>query len=126
MCCNRRCAADDSPRGPMTEIKKLLHADTGAETYSYEIEETAGHLTVVQLARAAGGRWKYEVTARRIDPAPGDAQGTADVRAEGGDFATPDEAIIAARGHARDLLAGRNAALGGAAEGPREKGGQGG
>ena len=98
----------------MTEVKKLLHADTGAETYSYEIEETAEHLTVVQLARAAGGGWKYEVTARRIDLTPGDVQGTADMRAEGGDFATPDEAIAAARAHARDLLAGRDAAPGGA------------
>ena len=90
----------------MTEVKKLLHADTGAETYSYEIEETAEHLTVVQLTRADGGRWKYEVTARRIGLAPAEAQGTADVRGEGSDFATPDEAIVAARGHARDLLAG--------------------
>lgn len=95
----------------MTEVKKLLHADTGAETYSYEIEETAEHLTVVQLSRADGGKWKYEVTARHIAPAPApaDAQGTADMRGEGSDFATPDEAIVAARGHARDLLAGWNA-----------------
>ena len=100
----------------MTEVKKLLHADTGAETYSYEIEETAEHLTVVQLARAAGGGWKYEVTARRIGLAPGDAQSTADMRAEGGDFATVDEAIAAARDHARDLLAGRHVAPGGAGE----------
>ena len=90
----------------MTEVKKLLHADTGAETYAYEIEETAEHLTVVQLARADGGKWKYEVTARRIAPAPTDAQGAADVHAEGGDFATPDEAIAAARDHARELLTG--------------------
>lgn len=108
----------------MTELKKLLHADTGAETYAYEIEETAEHLTVVQLARADGGRWKYEVTARRIAPAPADAQGTADVHGEGSDFATPDEAIVAARGHARDLLAGWNVAPGGAGEASQATGGQ--
>ena len=108
----------------MTEVKKLLHADTGAETYSYEIEETAEHLTVVQLTRAAGGGWKYEVTARRLGLAPAEAQGQADVRAEGGDFATPDEAIAAARGHARDLLAGRNVASGGAGEASQATGGQ--
>ena len=107
----------------MTEVKKLLHADTGAETYSYEIEETAEHLTVVRLARAAGGGWKYEVTARRIGPAPADPQGAADVGGEASGFATPDEAIAAARGHARDLLAGRNAALG-ASEAAQATGGQ--
>ena len=108
----------------MTEVKKLLHADTGAETYSYEIEETAEHLTVVQLTRAAGGGWKYEVTARRIGLAPADAQGTTDVGGEANGFATPDEAITAARGHARDLLAGRNVAPGGAGEASRATGGQ--
>ena len=108
----------------MTEVKKLLHADTGAETYAYEIEETAEHLTVVQLARADGGRWKYEVTARRIAPAPADTQGTADVRGEGSDFATPDEAIVAARGHARDLLAGWNVAPGDGGEASEATGGQ--
>ena len=108
----------------MTEVKKLLHADTGAETYSYEIEETAEHLTVVRLARAAGGGWKYEVTARRIDPAPADAQGAADVRGEASGFATPDEAIAAARAHARDLLAGRDVASGSAGEASEAMGGQ--
>ncbi len=59
----------------MTAIKKLLHADVGAETYSYEIEETAEHVTVARLARGAHGGWKYEVTARRTahgtEPDPG-------------------------------------------------------
>ena len=100
----------------MTEVKKLLHADTTAETYSYEIEETAEHLTVVQLARAASGGWKYEVTARRLELTPAGAQSTDDVHGEGSGFATPDEAIAAARGHARDLLAGRAPASGVAGE----------
>ena len=108
----------------MTEVKKLLHADTGAETYAYEIEETAEHLTVVRLARADGGRWKYEVTARRIAPAPADTQGTADVRGEGSDFATPDEAIVAARGHAQALLAGSNVAPSGGGEASEATGGK--
>ena len=108
----------------MTEMKKLLHADTGAETYAYEIEETAEHLTVVRLARAAGGGWKYEVTARRIGAAPGDPQDTVEVSGEASGFATPDEAIAAARGHGRDLLAGRNAMPGGADGASRATGGQ--
>ena len=91
----------------MSEVKKLLHADTGAETYSYEIEETAEHLTVVQLARDGAG-WKYDVTARRIDSAV--AASGADVTGQGSGYATPDEAIGAARAHARDLLAARPAA----------------
>ena len=88
----------------MAEVKKLLHADTGAETYAYEIEETAEHLTVVTLTRAASGGWNYAVTARRIQPGPAGAGGL-DVSGDGGDFATPDEAITAARAHARNLLA---------------------
>lgn len=91
----------------MTEIKKLLHADVGAETYSYEIEETAEHLTVAHLARDGADRWKYEMTARRSEPVPGDADGAAEVSGAAGGFATPDEALAAARAHARQLLAAR-------------------
>ena len=90
----------------MTEIKKLLHADVDAESYSYEIEETAEHVTVVHLARDGADRWRYEVTTRRSEPAPADG-GNADLTGEAGDFATPDEAIAAARAHARQLLAAR-------------------
>lgn len=94
----------------MSELKKLLHADTGAETYSYEIEQTAEHLTVATLTRdAASGGWKYAVTARRLDAAPAGAgsAAAAEVSAEQGGFGTPDEAIAAARKHAQALLAGR-------------------
>ena len=93
----------------MTEIKKLLHADVDAETYSYEIEETAEHLTVAHLARDGADRWKYQVTARRSEPAAaaGDDGSSADVSGEASGFATPDEAIAAARAHARQLLAAR-------------------
>lgn len=94
----------------MTELKKLLHADTGAEVYSYEIEATAEHLTVAVLERdAAAGGWKYTVTARRLDAAPPQdgAAAPAEPSAQAGGFATPDEAIAAARAHARGLLAAR-------------------
>ena len=89
----------------MTEVKKLLHADIQAETYTYEVEETAEHLTVVHLARGASGGWNYKVEARHIEAKPANSQ-SADVSGEGSDFATPDEAIAAARAHARSLLAG--------------------
>jgi hypothetical protein len=91
----------------MSEVKKLLHADFDAETYSYEIEETAEHLTVVRLGRGVSGGWKYEVTARRLDPGP-TATAAAEVSGEGGDFATPDEAIAAARTRAQALLAAKS------------------
>ncbi len=90
----------------MSEIKKLLHADVDAETYSYEIEETAEHLTVAHLSRDGADCWKYEVTARRSEPPPAD-DGTTDLTGAAGGFATPDEAIAAARAHARQLLAAR-------------------
>jgi hypothetical protein len=88
----------------MSETKTLLHADPKDETYSYKIEETAEHLTVVRLTRNADRRWHYHVTAeRRIAtkerPAGGTVQGDAD------GFTTADEAIAAARNHARTLLA---------------------
>jgi len=98
----------------MTEVRKLLHADTGAEVYSYEIEETAEHLTVARLSRDGAGGWKYEVTARRLDaplgaaaPPPAAAGPAAEVGGEAGGFASPDEAIAAARTHAQQLLAAR-------------------
>jgi hypothetical protein len=89
----------------MAEVKKLLHADIGAESYSYEIEETAEHLTVAHLTRDAAGGWKYEVTARRIDAAPAADARSADVSGQAGGYATPGDAIAAARAHARNLLA---------------------
>ena len=95
----------------MTEVRKLLHADTDAEVYSYEIEETAEHLTVARLSRDGEGGWKYEVTARRLDAAPAPAAAAAgpaaDVGGEAGGFASPDDAIAAARTHAQQLLAAR-------------------
>ncbi|HEY9067900.1 MAG TPA: hypothetical protein VIO33_23145 [Burkholderiaceae bacterium] len=89
----------------MSETKTLLHADPKTETYSYKIEETAEHLTVVRLVRNADHRWHYHVTAERLiavadHPAGDTVQGDAD------GFATSDEAIAAARDHARTLLAG--------------------
>lgn len=86
----------------MTALKKLLHADLDAQTFSYEIEETAEHLTVVTLARGASGGWRYVVTARR-------SGGGGEVHGEGGEHATPDEAIAAARAQAQALLAARPA-----------------
>lgn len=90
----------------MTETRKLLHADVGAETYRYEIEETSEHLTVATISRGPSGGWRYEVTARRIGhdlatTAPSDAE----VHGTGGECATPDEAVAAARAQARSLLA---------------------
>jgi len=90
----------------MSETKTLLHAEPKAETYSYKIEETAEHLTVVRLERGADHQhWHYHVTAERLVAAPGRPAGeTVQGDAEG--FATADEAIVAARKHARVLLAG--------------------
>lgn len=90
----------------MSETKTLLHAEPKAETYSYKIEETAEHLTVVRLQRSPDHRhWHYHVTAERlVAAARGQAGDTVQGDAEG--FATADEAIAAARSHARGLLAG--------------------
>jgi hypothetical protein len=90
----------------MSETKTLLHADPKAETYLYKIEETTEHLTVARLERARDHRnWHYHVTAERLVAAAGRQVGdTVEGDAEG--FATADEAIVAARNHARVLLAG--------------------
>ncbi len=90
----------------MSETKTLLHAEPKDETYSYKIEETAEHLTVVRLERSTDGRhWHYHVTAERLIAAAGGQAGdTVQGDAEG--FGTADEAIVAARNHARTLLAG--------------------
>ena len=89
----------------MSETKTLLHAEPKTETYSYKIEETTEHLTVVRLVRNADRHWHYHVTAERLAAAPGRPVGeTVQGDAEG--FATADEAIVAARNHARVLLAG--------------------
>ena len=88
----------------MSETKTLLRADPKTETYSYKIEETAEHLTVVKLERNADRRWHYQVTAeRRVGAAGRPAGDTVEGAADG--FATADEAIAAARDHARSLLA---------------------
>ena len=56
----------------MSETKTLLHAEPKAETYSYKIEETAEHLTVVRLERSTDRQhWHYHVTAERLAAAPG-------------------------------------------------------
>ena len=90
----------------MSEIKTLLHADPKTDTYSYKIEETAEHLTVVRLERSADHRhWHYHVTAERLVSAAGRRAGET-VQGEAEGFATADEAIVAARNHARTLLAG--------------------
>ena len=89
----------------MSETKTLLHADPKAEIFSYKIEETAEHLTVVRLERSADRNWHYHVTAERLVTVAGRQAGdTVQGDAEG--FATADEAIVAARNHARTLLAG--------------------
>ena len=89
----------------MSETKTLLHADPKAETFSYKIEETAEHLTVVKIERSADRHWHYHVTAERlVDVAGRHAGDILEGDAEG--FATADEAIVAARAHARTLLAG--------------------
>ena len=90
----------------MSETKTLLHAEPKTETYSYKIEETVEHLTVVRLERSTDGQhWHYHVTAERLVAAPGKNAGeTVQGDAEG--FATADEAIVAARNQARTLLAG--------------------
>ena len=90
----------------MSEIKTLLRAEPKTETYSYKIEETAEHLTVVRLERSTDGQhWHYHVTAERLVATPGRNVGeTVQGDAEG--FATADEAIVAARNQARILLAG--------------------
>lgn len=89
----------------MSETKTLLHAEPKTDTYSYKIEETAEHLTVVRLERSADRHWHYHVTAERLVSAAGrNAGDTVQGDAEG--FATADEAIVAARNHARTLLAG--------------------
>jgi len=90
----------------MSETKTLLHAEPKTETYSYKIEETAEHLTVVRIERSADRQhWHYHVTAERLVSAAGrNAGDTVQGDAEG--FATADEAIVAARKHARTLLAG--------------------
>ena len=90
----------------MAETRKLLRADLKTETYSYLIEQTAGHLTVAKLTRTASGGWKYAVTTRRLDAADGNNTQTEALSPETSDYATPDEAIAAARTHARNLLAG--------------------
>jgi len=98
----------------MTELKKLLHADPEAETYVYEIEQTAEHLTVARLTRDAGGDgWRYAMTAQHVGepPSRGPAAPT-EVRGEGHGFATVDDALAAARDHARLLLAGGPQAIG--------------
>jgi len=90
----------------MSETKTLLHAEPKTETYSYKIEETTEHLTVVRLERSTDERhWHYHVTAERLVTVGGrNAGDTVQGDAEG--FATADEAIVAARNHARSLLAG--------------------
>jgi len=90
----------------MSETKTLLHAEPKTETYSYKIEETTEHLTVVRLERSTDHQhWHYHVTAERLVTVGGrNAGDTVQGDAEG--FATADEAIVAARNHARSLLAG--------------------
>ena len=90
----------------MSETKTLLHADPKTETYSYKIEETAEHLTVVRLVRNADHRWHYHVTAERRRATPTRQPAGDTVQGDGDGFATSDEAIAAARDHARSLLAG--------------------
>ena len=92
----------------MPETKTLLHAEPKDETYSYKIEETAEHLTVVRIERSADHRWHYHVTAERLVGAAGQPAG-ATVQGDADGFATADEAIAAARDHARALLAGNPA-----------------
>ena len=92
----------------MTAIKKLLHADLDAQTFSYEIEETAEHLTVARLSRGPSGGWRYEVTARRIEHEGGAVSEGGEVHGEGGECATPDEAIAEARAQAQAMLAARS------------------
>ena len=89
----------------MSETKLLLHAEPKAETYSYKIEETAEHLTVVRLERSSDRKWHYHVTAERLTSAAGRPVGET-VEGDADGLATADEAIGAARAHARRLLAG--------------------
>ena len=90
----------------MSETKTLLHAEPKTETFSYKIEETAEHLTVVRIERSADGRhWHYHVTAERLITVAGRHAGDT-VQGDADGFATADEAIGAARDHARTLLAG--------------------
>ncbi|HKX43550.1 MAG TPA: hypothetical protein VJO99_20490 [Burkholderiaceae bacterium] len=88
----------------MSETKTLLHADPKTDTYSYKIEETAEHLTVVRLVRNADHHWHYHMTAERLVAAAGHPAGDT-VQGDADGFATADEAIAAARDHARTLLA---------------------
>jgi hypothetical protein len=89
----------------MSETKILLHAEPKAETFSYKIEETTEHLTVVRLERSADRHWHYHVTAERLVNTPGGHAGDI-VEGDAEGFATADEAIVAARNQARTLLAG--------------------
>jgi len=91
----------------MSETKTLLHADPKTDTYSYKVEETAEHLTVVRLERSADHRhWHYHVTAERLLSAAAGRQAGDIVQGDADGFTTADEAIAAARDHARTLLAG--------------------
>ena len=73
---------------------------------SYKIEETAEHLTVVRLERSDDRHWHYHVTAERLADAAGGRHAGDILEGDAEGFATADEAIVAARDHARTLLVG--------------------
>ena len=58
----------------------------------------------MRIERSADRHWHYHVTAQRLAAAPARSAGET-VQGDADGFATADEAIVAARDHARILLA---------------------